>query len=1095
MASFTSSSSPSNLFPPPSPSPLLHSTFRNQEFRLWKKRRLKRKHKFLSLFNNLQPPSSAPLDSPLDFLSILPLDWVPSAALGFTSALTLTFLNRKSHTPQLNSNSRVSDIGEWILFSSPTPFNRFVLLRCPSISFEYLEDVSERLTTEEKHYVRLDSGRIQLRNGDEDEVKERDYELFEYQRVCVGTDDGGVISLDWPSNLDLSEERGLDTTVLLVPGTAEGSMDEDIRSFVRDCLRRGLFPIVMNPRGCAGSPLTTARLFTAADSDDICSAVQFITSARPWSTLTAVGWGYGANMLTKYLAEAGEKTPLTAATCIDNPFDLDEATRTSPYCTTIDDKLTGGLIDILKSNKELFQGRRKGFDVEKALAAESVRDFEKVISTVSYGFDTVEEFYTNSSTRLLVGNLKIPVLFVQNDNGTVPLFSIPRGSIAENPFTSLLLCSCLPSNVTASSWYQQVAIEWLAAVELGLLKGRHPLLQDIDVTINPSKGLALVEGRTSETNGRLDEVLNIANLNDSDTNMDPMKEFLTENDPVASIQLKFNQNLTRNGTLGDQILSGSNGAFPRDSLKNGDSSEDTEPDLEETDQGQVLQTAQVVMNMLDVTMPGTLKEEDKKKVLSAIGQGETLIKALEDAVPEDVRGKLTTSVSEILQAQGKNLNFDSLLSIKHKAKTSAGSKSKNDNTSMHSTSNANNDHLSDNIVASDSKTDSSDNSPRDVEKLDGEVTGAQPEKPLVRSDISDSKELESQDDHKNLTKNLSETLISDENLDADGSRKVGQISESVEDSKVNSSSHISHGTHSEAGVMQSDKSLNDDTSQKESNIFGDVGEPKDSTSVQNNTSSAAESRPAGTNEAAPASVSENQLSEKADDGSKTKSENLQPKPDQTTVPDYKSPTFSVSQALDALTGLDDSTQVAVNSVFGVLEDMIAHLEEKNNDSLVNKESEEKNPISSSVNGKDGYSGELQLEKRTEGENTEDTIPLVMKRVNGHDRNKSMKNSPTAASDREDNIRDLNLVIKNSSAAAFDKLNNFNKYSFYITSDPYLNVLYREVLRKYVLPEMQKVKRMDRDSTDAPFLDNVPEDGHWVLIKQPDGMHVAVFDNH
>ena len=64
-----------------------------------------------------------------------------------------------------------------------------------------------------------------------------------------------------------------------------------------------------------------------------------------------VGWGYGANMLTKYLAEAGEKTPLTAATCIDNPFDLDEATRTSPYNIIIDKKLTRGLIDILKSNK------------------------------------------------------------------------------------------------------------------------------------------------------------------------------------------------------------------------------------------------------------------------------------------------------------------------------------------------------------------------------------------------------------------------------------------------------------------------------------------------------------------------------------------------------------------------------------------------------------------------------------------------------------------------------------------------------------------------------------------------------------------------
>ena len=37
----------------------------------------------------------------------------------------------------------------------------------------------------------------------------------------------------------------------------------------------------------------------------------------------AVGWEYGANMLMKYLAKVGENTPLTAATCIDNPFDLE----------------------------------------------------------------------------------------------------------------------------------------------------------------------------------------------------------------------------------------------------------------------------------------------------------------------------------------------------------------------------------------------------------------------------------------------------------------------------------------------------------------------------------------------------------------------------------------------------------------------------------------------------------------------------------------------------------------------------------------------------------------------------------------------------
>ena len=37
-------------------------------------------------------------------------------------------------------------------------------------------------------------------------------------------------------------------------------------------------------------------------------------------------------------------------------------------------------------------------------------------------------------------------------------------------------------------------------------------------------------------------------------------------------------------------------------------------------------------------------------------------------------------------------------------------------------------------------------------------------------------------------------------------------------------------------------------------------------------------------------------------------------------------TFSVSQAFDALTSMEDSKQVAVNSVFGVIEDMMTQLE-------------------------------------------------------------------------------------------------------------------------------------------------------------------------
>lgn len=192
------------------------------------------------------------------FPSVNSLD-VAAPALGLASGAAVFFSKwgrNAKFLPNLNER-RSKFVGEWILFTSPTPFNRFVMLRCPSIAFEgseLLADVNDKLVKEERHFVRLNRGRIPMRESGLEEA-----EKLVYQRVCVGTEDGGVISLDWPANLDLEEERGLDTTILIVPGTAAGSKGREIKDFVWECLRRGLFPVVMNPRGCAGSPLTTPR--------------------------------------------------------------------------------------------------------------------------------------------------------------------------------------------------------------------------------------------------------------------------------------------------------------------------------------------------------------------------------------------------------------------------------------------------------------------------------------------------------------------------------------------------------------------------------------------------------------------------------------------------------------------------------------------------------------------------------------------------------------------------------------------------------------------------------------------------------------------
>ncbi|KAA8523366.1 hypothetical protein F0562_009789 [Nyssa sinensis] len=1032
-------------------------------YRVWRRGRLKTNRTF-EVRNQLGPLQFENLFENLisQFPSVNSLDLI-APVLGFASGVALNFSRFK-----LNHNSEISDIGEWILFTSPTPFNRFVMLRCPSISFEgseLLEDVNEKLVKEDRHYVRLNSGRIQVRDSDGRESLLE--EKLVYQRECVSTDDGGVISLDWPANLDLTEERGLDATLLLVPGTAEGSMDRNIRSFVCECLKHGCFPVVMNPRGCAGSPLTTARLFTAADSDDICTAIQFINRARPWTTLMGVGWGYGANMLTKYLAEVGEKTPLTAATCIDNPFDLEEATRSSPHHIAVDQKLTGGLIDILQSNKELFQGRAK-------------------------------------STQSVVGNVKIPVLFIQTDDGTVPLFSIPHSLIAENPFTSLLLCSCLPSRVIATgrstvSWCQHLTIEWLAAVELGLLKGHHPLLKDIDVNINPSTGLALVEGRTSNKSRTVNKLPNLARLDAlKGDSTNSLKETLEESDVADSVNSRSRRDLWRNFELEDRVQQENNSALQQTSSADAELVKEGVNPVH-SERGQVLQTTQVVMNMLDVTIPDSLTEEQKKKVLTAVGQGETLMKALQDAVPEDVRGKLTTAVSEILHNQGTNLKFDGLLSIGQIPNVASGLKSKSQEKIGLSTAEGGNEdpHLSDQRKRINDMADGSNNNQASTDRPAGELESEPQVSENLQQSIDTVFSREKATQSSEYGENGSETGA--EPHSPSRSDSSGDTEDLIIDR---------HKVEQDGGMAQLNMKEESAIQQNEEKIT-------DSSSEQNRMISSAK---AEEGLSPPISSSDTQIMEgEASDNQKREEKGMQLVPNQNS-PDP--PTFSVSQALDALTGMDDSTQVAVNSVFGVIEDMITQLEEGKDNEEIKDRNEINDQKTGSVSENHHVIDDHKLEKEEDNKNGMslpsdmlDDHPLYDRMDSqNHARARWVEGKPvqhpislggnsidiSQETDTDGHISEENeknehlggriLLEENST-----KIRCLNDLPLNITPNPYGDSLYNEYLREYLISKMKNTKSLDLDTTTTLLLDYIPEEGQWKLLEKPGNTKDSIGD--
>ncbi|XP_028786927.1 uncharacterized protein LOC114742866 isoform X2 [Neltuma alba] len=1023
-------------------------------------------------------------------------------ALGFASGVALFWSRFKSH-----KNSGVLDIGEWILFASPTPFNRFVLLRCPSISFqgsEFLEDLNEKLVKEERHYVTVNSGKIQVRSLDGEETILEDGNLT-YQRVCVTTEDGGVISLDWPADLDLEEERGLDSTLLLVPGTPEGSMGRNTKSLVLEALKRGFFPVVMNPRGCAGSPLTTARLFTAADSDDICTAIKYINAARPWTTLMGVGWGYGANMLTKYLAEVGERTPLTAATCIDNPFDLEEATRSIPYHIATDQKLTGGLIDILQTNKELFQGKAKGFDVEKALLAKTVRDFEQAISMVSHGFGTIEDFYSKSSTRNVIGKIKIPVLFVQSDDGTVPVFSIPRHKIAENPFTSLLLCSCLPSSVigtdrSAISWCQLLTMEWLTAVELGLLKGRHPLVTDIDVTINPSKGLSVAEDIKP---AKKKEGSRLLDLTRSDVSngyaIFPADDMIEERSTDAGSHFRYEQGLEGNLELGDMILHGDNGPLQPMTSSVGDVVEEKNIGSTDGERGQVLQTAQVVMNMLDVTMPGTLTEEKKNKVLTAVGQGETLIKALQDALPEDVRGKLTAAVTGILNARGTNLKFDRVISIPQAPDSPSGKKNQEKFTRLPGSEGLSEDQSSLNqMKGTNNSVDNHASAPSGMgEPAGGTELGVQPSlKPQNSTDLTQSQEPNNEISSSGCFEKEASKSKSNNDTNEPLNEAVASESElSKKDLETDSRSHTASQNEEAVATGDEQKSLNSRMAQTQI----DTEEENNIQKVQQKTPdcSSGQSKMTSNNAKEESHLSpvssEPQTSEKEGNNiEKKENNNWQNVTDQTNSSDSSVTSFSVSQALDTLTGIDDSTQAAVNSVFGVIENMISQLEE----------SSDKKEIK---DGKDG-DHELQGTQKCDSQILESNTSGAPSVHDNHDgiysqndtcmeeqQSKSLSNGNGSSifnpkkCNSDDHVAQ-NKSQRNGRKVLFDECDGHgevNRKPKFIAADPHKDPLYDQCLIANA-----PTKSLDLDMTAALLLDYFPEEGQWKLFEQPQNAKIS-----
>ena len=224
------------------------------------------------------------------------------------------------------------------------------------------------------------------------------------RRERIELRDGDFIDIDWTP--------GPAGPLVLVLHGLEGSSDSKYaRGILSAILANGWRGAVMHFRGCSGEPNRLDRSYHSGDTGDLADVVEMLQARDDVSTIVAVGYSLGGNVLLKWLGETGREAPLAAAVAVSAPYTLSLAA----------DRLAGGLSRVYQGRliremctklRRKFAERDAPIDLDAAYGSRNFWEFDDRVTAPLHGFADVHDYYTRSSSRQHLGGIGIPTLIL-----------------------------------------------------------------------------------------------------------------------------------------------------------------------------------------------------------------------------------------------------------------------------------------------------------------------------------------------------------------------------------------------------------------------------------------------------------------------------------------------------------------------------------------------------------------------------------------------------------------------------------------------------------------------------------------------------------
>ena len=234
----------------------------------------------------------------------------------------------------------------------------------------------------------------------------------DYTRELIKLKDNGTLSIDWASD----SLENISKILVIFHGLTGGSEQMYVKVCVSSGISLGFRVCVMQMRGINGTPMTSCKLPNAGMSGDIEEGLEVIQGRYPQAEIVGIGMSMGANLVLKYAGERKEKCVLKGIVAISCPFDLLQCCQTlRKFQYRLSDKiLTRNLQTLLQANSHIMQELDgvNGINITEVQAADSVYDFDELLTRRALGLGSVEEYYETSSCTRVLGGIRVPVLAI-----------------------------------------------------------------------------------------------------------------------------------------------------------------------------------------------------------------------------------------------------------------------------------------------------------------------------------------------------------------------------------------------------------------------------------------------------------------------------------------------------------------------------------------------------------------------------------------------------------------------------------------------------------------------------------------------------------